>query len=112
MYSRVIEGKILTGSWAGRTALIPRIALTSEATANLPFTLRRLQILIRLAFAMTINKLQGQSLNHVGLSLITPVFTHGQLYVGHSRVKSCRNIKILIPNSTSGGTHQTTNIVY
>ncbi len=30
---------------------------------------------------MTINKAQGQSLEHVGVYLPAPVFAHGQLYV-------------------------------
>ena len=59
---------------------------------------------------MTINKAQGQSLQHVGLDLQTPVFTHGQFYVVVSRVTSVHNIKAIwnpdVDNSV------TTNIVY
>ena len=64
---RVIEGKILTGSCAGNTVFIPRIALTSESHIGLPFILRRVQFPIRLAFGMTINKSQGQSLTLVSI---------------------------------------------
>jgi len=39
-----------------------------------------------LAFAITINKSQGQSLEDVGLYLPRPVFAPGQLYVALSRV--------------------------
>jgi len=53
---RVIEGKILTGTHAGKAAFIPRISLDTSASSGLPFTLRRRQFPIRLAFAMTINK--------------------------------------------------------
>jgi ATP-dependent DNA helicase PIF1 len=109
---RVIEGKILTGSHAGNIVFIPRIPLTSESNLGLPFTLRRVQFPIRLAFGMTINKSQGQSLNHVGLCLITPVFTHGQLYVGLSRGTSGRNIRMLLDNSPAGRANQTANITY
>ena len=43
--------------------------------------MNRRQFPVKLAFAMTINKSQGQSLQHTGLWLPEPVFAHGQLYV-------------------------------
>jgi len=43
---------------------------------------------------MTINKSQGQTLDFVGLDLENEVFTHGQLYVGFSRVRSWNCIKV------------------
>jgi len=74
---RVIEARILTGSHTGDIVLIPRISLDSSRSARLPFTLRRRQFPVRLAFAMTINKSQGQSVPTVGLYLREPVFVHG-----------------------------------
>jgi len=44
------------------------------------------QFLIKLAFAMTINKSQEQTLNYVGVYLPNPLFCHGQLYVAISCV--------------------------
>jgi len=39
---------------------------------------------------MTINKVQGQTLQRAGVLLDEPVFTHGQLYVGLcGKVRSC-----------------------
>ena len=61
-----------------------------------------------LAFAMTINKSQGQSIKVVGLDLETPVFGHGQLYVGLSRCTSAAQIKIL----TDSDEPITKNVVY
>jgi hypothetical protein len=54
---------------------------------------------LRLAFAMTINKAQGQTLKHVGLCLTEPIFTHGQLYVAVSRVIDGANLRIIVPDT-------------
>ena len=57
---------------------------------------KRKQFPVRLSFAMTINKAQGQTIPIVGVYLPNPVFSHGQLYVALSRATAKRNIKILI----------------
>ena len=77
-----------------------------------PLILKRRQFPVRLCFAMTINKAEGQSLKYVGIHLISPVFCHGQLYVALSRATSSttsKNVLILLPNSTDT---KTTNVVY
>ena len=61
---------------------------------------------------MTINKSQGQSLSKVGLFLRQPVFTHGQLYVVLSRVKSRQDLKILIIDDECMISNKTKNVVY
>ena len=61
---------------------------------------------------MTINKSQGQSLSRVGLYLKYPVFSHGQLYVALSRVKSRAGVKLLILDKDGNVTSKTTNVVY
>jgi hypothetical protein len=42
-----------------------------------------------------INKAQGQTKDFLGLSLTTPVFSHGQLHDAFSRIKKSQAIKIL-----------------
>jgi hypothetical protein len=82
-----IKAKIITGSFAGTDTILPRIGLYVGKTSNgsgLKF-LRR-QFPVRLAFAMTIHKSQGQTLMSVGVRLSSQCFTHGQLYVALSRV--------------------------
>ena len=96
---RVLEAKTMTGSHAGQVALIPRIPLDTGANANLSFCLRRFQFPVRVAFAMTVNKSQGQSLAHVGLHFESEVFFHGQLYVALSRGRSKRNIRVFLGDS-------------
>jgi hypothetical protein len=53
---------------------------------------------VRPAFAMTINKSQGQTMKSVGVYLPNSVFTHGQLYVALSRVGSPGAVKLLVVN--------------
>ena len=60
------------------------------------FHFNRRQFPLRLAFAMTINKSQGQTLQHTAIYLPKPVFEHGQLYVAVSRVTSPDNLSIYI----------------
>jgi ATP-dependent DNA helicase PIF1 len=60
-----------------------------------PFQFKRKQFPIRLSFATTVNKSQGQTIPNVGVYLPAPVFSHGQLYVAMSRATSRTNIKIL-----------------
>ncbi|CAF1060263.1 unnamed protein product [Brachionus calyciflorus] len=106
-HSRVIECKIAVGEEANKTVFIPRMPLV-PTDSGLPFELKRLQFPIRPAFAITINKAQGQTLEKVGVFLEEPVFTHGQLYVAFSRVTKRQNLKICLNNQKN----VTKNIVY
>lgn len=107
MMNRVLKVELLTGANAGSVHFIPRIKLM-PSDSTLPFEMARTQFPIKLAYAITINKAQGQSLERVGLYLDNQVFSHGQLYVALSRATSPDNVAILIPN----GGDIATNIVY
>ena len=48
----------------------------------------------------------GQTLKKVGLYLESECFSHGQMYVGTSRVGSEKNLKIFAPQN------KTRNVVY
>ncbi|GJS75313.1 G-type lectin S-receptor-like serine/threonine-protein kinase [Tanacetum coccineum] len=97
----VIEAKIITGSNIGDTTLITRQKM-NPSDKRIPFKVVRRQFPIAVCFAMTINKSQGQSLARVGLFLPRPVFTHGQLYVAVSRVKSKKGLKVLVCDNDAG----------
>jgi hypothetical protein len=106
---RVLQCRILGGKHAGKVVFIPRITIEPSAE-DMPIPLSRRQFPVRLAFSMTINKSQGQSVVNVGLDLRIPVFSHGQLYVALSRCTSGNRIKVLFPDNST--TTSTTNIVY
>ncbi|CAN1729159.1 ATP-dependent DNA helicase PIF1 [Linum perenne] len=91
----VISGLIVSGTLEETTVAIPRR-----------------QFPIRICYAMTINKSQGQTLDHVGIYLPKPVFSHGQLYVAVSRVRSANGLHILISNNPPNPHNETRNIVY
>ena len=104
MTNRVIELRLLGGDYAGNQVFIPRINIY-PTDAQIPFQLCRQQYALRLAFCMSINKSQGQLLQHVGLDFRSPVFTHGQFYVATVyRIKMIWDVKSLTPT--------TKNIVY
>ena len=89
--------------------MVPRLKLSPSET-QVPFEFERRQFPLRLCFAIMINKAQGQSRQHVGLDLWTPVFSHGQFYVAVSRVTSVHNIKAIWDPKVD--TPVTKNIVY
>ena len=66
---------------------------------DLPFDFKRLQFPVRLDFAMTINKSQGQSLEVCGINLEFPCFAHGQLHVACSRVGKPSSLFIYEPQN-------------
>ncbi|XP_046976299.1 ATP-dependent DNA helicase pif1-like [Vanessa cardui] len=103
LMNNVIEATIIKGKYKGEDVLIPRIPMIPT---DLPFDFKRLQFPVRLAFAMTINKSQGQSLEVCGINLEFPCFAHGQLYVACSRVGKPSSLFIYAPQN------KTKNIVY
>lgn len=109
MTNRVVEIRLITGDGAGTSFFVPRINMETSQ-GDVPFTMNRLQFPLRLAFSMSINKSQGQSVQNVGLDLRSPVFGHGQFYVAISRVMSVHRLKMIWdPKSAEA---RTKNVVY
>ncbi|KAL0413453.1 UNVERIFIED_CONTAM: ATP-dependent DNA helicase PIF6 [Sesamum radiatum] len=109
----IIEAEILAGQCNGMRVFLPRIPLKSAEDANISFEMTRRQFPIRLSFALTINKSQGQTIPNVGIYLRSHVFSHGQLYVALSRGVSERT-KILVRKGSVIG-HEgvyTKNVVF
>ncbi len=79
--------------------------------------MKRKQFPIRVAYAITINKSQGQTLRNVGLYMPRAVFAHGQLYVALSRVGDPNMIKVMVRDTKNQATLEdgetyTRNVVY
>jgi ATP-dependent DNA helicase PIF1 len=66
MINNIIETTILNEKFKGEDVLLPRIPMIPT---DMPFEFKRLQFPVRLAFAMTIQKALGQSLQVCGLNL-------------------------------------------
>lgn len=92
----VIHAEISVEKHARKMVLIPRTPLSPAENEGYPFQFKRKQFQIRLYFAMTINKSQGQTIPIVGVYLPELVFSYGQLYVALSRGISMKNTHVLI----------------
>jgi hypothetical protein len=90
----LLKCRILAGPNAGHIEFIPRMDLDSTPSAGFPFVLRRRQFPVRLAYAMTINKSQGQTFRVCGVYLPTQCFAHGQFYVAVSRCSTAEGLRI------------------
>ena len=107
----LLECSIAGGEHNQRKVLIPRITLKPK-DREYPFEWCRRQFPVRVAFAMTINKSQGQTLLNVGVWLNDPCFAHGQLYVCISRVGSSRHIMFAIRKKEGIKWNSTSNVVF
>jgi ATP-dependent DNA helicase PIF1 len=72
----IIEAKIITGNNVDKRVFIPRIIMSPSRT-DWPFVLCRRQFPVQVAFAITINKSQGQTFNDIGVYLPSLVYSHG-----------------------------------
>lgn len=97
-----------------KQVFILRIQLLPFENESYRFKFIRKQFSVRLCFAMTSNKAQGQIITSVGLCQLQYVFSHGQLYVALSRGISMITTKVLVITeqlNQQPGTY-TRNIVY
>jgi len=85
--SEVVQAQIFTKRNIGQVVTIP-CAEPSPSTKGSPFGLKRRQLRLKLNFAITINKSQGQTIEYVGVFHPKLMFSQGQLYVAISRVTS------------------------
>ncbi|XP_057432378.1 uncharacterized protein LOC130725142 [Lotus japonicus] len=107
----LIYGKVLNRNKAGTKTYIPRMTIV-PSDSGLHVKVQRRQFPVCVCFAMTINKSQGQTLSRVGFFLPRPVFSHGQLYVALSRVKSRDGLKNYVDQTEVPPLEHTKNVVY
>jgi len=75
-------------------ALIPRYIFYLKLPYNNSFKIMRKQFPLRLAYALTMNRSQGQEFEKLLIDLSEAAFTHGHLYVALSRIRLKENLKI------------------
>ena len=79
MAINVIYATILKGKLKDEEVVTLRIPIIPT---DMPFEFKQFQFPIRVAFGMTINKSQGQSLSISVLNLENPCFSHGMFISG------------------------------
>lgn len=108
-----ILATIVTGPHKGDDVLIPRIKFVdNNLESGLPKQIFRKQFPIRLAWAMTINKAQGQTLAKVWIYLEDQCFAHGQLYVAFSRAVAPQSCCVFTSNRQVNDEASATNVVW
>ncbi|XP_018300771.1 ATP-dependent DNA helicase PIF1-like [Mycetomoellerius zeteki] len=95
--NNLLRCEILSGNKIGEIIFLNRITLYCENIY--PFTFKRRQFPVKLAFAMTINKSQGRTFEKVAVDLRKNIFNHGQLYVALSRVCSWDSLKVYLEDN-------------
>ena len=98
LYEKTIECEVIIGTSKGLRVFIPRIPMV-DTSGEFPWVMTRVQYPVRVCFAMSFHKGQGQSLSRVGLYINRPIFTHGMLYVGLSRGVDMDQVKVFLANS-------------
>jgi hypothetical protein len=79
-----------------RRVFIPRIHFKFRLKYGQSFQLLRTQFPLRLAYAMTYNKSQGQTLGRALVDICAAPFAHGHTYVATSRVRSLHDISFFL----------------
>jgi hypothetical protein len=92
-----------------RSFNLPRIHFKFKLPYGDSFELTRTQFPLRRAFAMTIHKSQGQTLDRVALDIRESAFAHGQTYVAISRVRNYQDISFIVTDANLTTSHLTSS---
>jgi hypothetical protein len=78
---------------SGVTHVIPRITFViTPHDSGLPFAISRRQFPLMPSYALTVHRVQGQTLQRLGLFFTGDAFCHGLLFTALSRVRSWAHV--------------------
>ena len=87
---------------SGEEAVLPRLNFViSPSDSGLPFVLRRRQFPLIPSYALTVHRVQGQSLRYLGIYFSGDVFCHGMLFTALSRVRSWAHVRVYCDASSN-----------
>lgn len=111
LYDNTVRVKKLS---TGKEYTIHRITFKHKLPFGRSFSMLRNQLPLTLAYAMTINKSQGQEFQKVLCDLRRPCFTHGHLYVALSRIRRPQDILVFAERDQieENSIRETKNVVY
>ena len=99
----------------GKTHPIPRTTFAySPKRFKECVEIKRHQLPLALNWASTVHRVQGDTLDRVVFDLRHPVFAHGHLFTGVTRVRNKAALKLLVPIEHFSEDHKTvvvTNVV-
>jgi hypothetical protein len=79
-----------------RTASLPRFVFKIKLPYGKSYHITRRQFPLRLAYSLSMNRSQGQTLDRVVVDLTKHCFMHGHLNVAMSRIRDANNIAVYI----------------
>jgi ATP-dependent exoDNAse (exonuclease V) alpha subunit len=82
-----------------KTCVLPRFMFKIKLPYGKSFEMTRMQFPLRLAYAMSINRSQGQTLQRAVADLTKSPFSHGHLNVALSRITDPVNIALMLADA-------------
>jgi ATP-dependent DNA helicase PIF1 len=93
---KVITVKILDSDNPNHFVFVPRMRFNFCLKYTSAYNMTRVQFPLKLCYGMTVDKSQGQSFEDVLLDFTDESFSHGQTYVGFSRARNYKNVRIIV----------------
>ena len=84
-----------TLAYPPRSYALPRIRFKFQLPFGQSYQIVRTQFPLRLAYALSVNKSQGQEFDKVLYDITEPAFSHGHTYVASSRIRHFDNKSLL-----------------